>query len=149
MQTDPSHRAIASLQRLAEIFAERRRQLAAVVGLTEAQWRVLEEIDGDSFLPSMFARHRSISAAAVSRTLRHLLDLGLVQSSIGADDGRQRHYRLTTKGRRAIQRVEQAREVAVQQIWSDLPVADLQAFTRLSDELAQRLEAFAAAHTAA
>ena len=143
MQVDPAHRAIASLQRLAEIFAERRRQLAAAAGLTEAQWRVLEEVGGDGFLPSMFARRRAITAAAVSRTLRHLLDLGLVQSSIGTGDSRERHYRLTAKGRRAIATVEAARETAVKEVWESLPVGELEEFSRFSDELSQRLEGLA------
>ena len=143
MQVDPAHRAIASLQRLAEAFAERRRQLAAEADLTETQWRVLEEVGGDGFLPSMFARHRAVSAAAVSRTLRQLLDRGLVQSRIGAADGRQRLYSLTAKGRRALQRVHDAREAAVSQVWAPLPEKELEAFCRLSEELAQRLEAYA------
>ena len=50
--------AIANLQRLADTFAERRRQLAAGIDLTEAQWRVLEEIEDEDFLPSLFARRR-------------------------------------------------------------------------------------------
>ena len=74
MQESPAQRAIASLQRLAEAFAERRRQLAAEAELTETQWRVLEGIGGEGFLPSMFARQRDVSAAAVSRTLRQLLE---------------------------------------------------------------------------
>ena len=49
-------KAIANLQRLAEAFAERRRQLAAGIDLTEAQWRVLEEVGDEDFLPSLFAR---------------------------------------------------------------------------------------------
>ena len=68
------HRAIASLQRLADVFRERRRQLAREVGLSEAQWRMLEEVADDGFMPSMFARRRDCTPAAVSRTLRQLLD---------------------------------------------------------------------------
>ena len=51
--------AIAALQRLAELFSERRLQLARESGITETLWRVLEEVDDESFMPSMFARRRS------------------------------------------------------------------------------------------
>lgn len=145
MQDSPAHRAIASLQRLAEAFAERRRQLAAEADLTETQWRVLEEVGGEDFLPSMFARRRAVSAAAVSRTLRQLLERELVQARIGADDGRQRVYRLTARGRRALARVHAAREAAVKEVWTALPEKELEAFSGFSDELAARLEAYAEA----
>jgi DNA-binding MarR family transcriptional regulator len=144
VQADAAHRAITNLQRLAEVFTERRRQLAATAALTETQWRVLEEVSGEDFLPSMFARRRAITAAAVSRTLRQLLDQGLVQSAIGASDGRQRRYHLTTKGQRALQKVHDAREQAVRDVWSDLPTEELEAFGRFSEQLAQRLEKYAA-----
>jgi len=145
MQESSPHRAIASLQRLAEAFAERRRQLAAEANLTETQWRALEEIGGEDFLPSMFARRRAVSAAAVSRTLRQLLERELVQATIGPEDGRQRVYRLTARGRRALHRVHEAREAAVRQVWAALPAKDLEAFSRFSDELAGRLERYAEA----
>lgn len=143
MQDTPAHRAIGSLQRLAETFGERRRQLAAVAGLTETQWRVLEEVGGEDFLPSMFARERAVTAAAVSRTLRHLLERGLVEARIGSEDGRQRHYRLTARGRRALQRVHDAREAAVREVWAGLPRTELERFSAFAEELAERLERYA------
>ena len=146
MQDTPAHRAIASLQRLAEAFAERRRQLAAAAGLTETQWRVLDEVGGEDFLPSMFARQRAVTAAAVSRTLRQLLERELVRATIGADDGRQRVYRLTAKGRRALERVHDSREAAVDEVWATLPAPELEAFSAFSESLAERLETYAARH---
>ena len=143
MQASSAHRAIASLQRLAEVFTERRRQLAAEANLTETQWRVLEEVGGEDFLPSMFARRRAITAAAVSRTLRQLLERELVRATIGAEDGRQRVYRLTAKGRRALERVHDAREAAVREVWATLPTRDLEDFSHFSDRLAKRLEDYA------
>lgn len=143
MQETPAHRAITSLQRLAEAFSERRRQLAAEAELTETQWRVLEEVGGEDFLPSMFARRRAVTAAAISRTLRQLLERELVRATIGTEDGRQRVYRLTAKGRRALQRVHDARETAVREVWSTLPEGTLERFSAFSDELAERLERYA------
>lgn len=143
MQAETAHGAIAGLQRLADVFLERRRQLAAEAGLTETQWRVLEEIAGEGFLPSLFARRQSVTRAAVSRTLRQLSEGGWVTSKIGADDGRQRQYAPTAKGRRALQRVYAAREAAVRAVWADLPEAELRRFGTFADELATRLEAYA------
>ncbi len=138
--------AISSLQRLTDIFSERRRQLARQVGLTETQWQVLEEVEGEDFMPSMFARRRACSAAAVSRTLRQLLDRGLVQASIGTEDGRQRVYRLTAKGRRALERLRANRAEAISAVWEKFRSAELRSFERFASELAERLERYADEH---
>jgi DNA-binding MarR family transcriptional regulator len=136
--------AIANLQRLAAVFTDRRRQLAAGIDLTEAQWRVLEEVGDENFLPSLFARRRSITAAAVSRTLRQLLQRDLVRCGIGTEDGRQRRYALTARGRRALVEVAAARAQAVEEVWARIPRRDLATFSRVSGELAERLERYAA-----
>jgi DNA-binding MarR family transcriptional regulator len=140
-----THRAIASLQRLTALFGERRRQLAREAGLTETQWQVLEEVKGEEFMPSMFARRRSTSAAAVSRTLRQLLDEGLVEASIGAEDGRHRVYRLTARGRRVLERLDRSRARAIEAVWEPFATRDLREFNRFADALADRLERYAGA----
>ena len=137
--------AIESLQRLAELFGERRRALARDAGLTETQWRVLEEVAGEDFMPSLFAEQRSRTPAAVSRTLRQLLDHGLVEASIGVEDGRQRVYRLTPRGRRALQGLRRSRAKAVSAVWESLPADDLRRFRHFADQLSQRLEAYSEA----
>lgn len=136
-------RAIESLQRLAELFGERRRQLAREVGITESQWRVLEEVEGESFMPSMFARRRDTTPAAVSRTLRQLLDRDLVRATIGEGDGRQRIYRLTPKGRRTLDRLAERRADAIAAVWEKFSRSELAEFTTFATELSDRLEAYA------
>jgi DNA-binding MarR family transcriptional regulator len=138
--------AIASLQRLAELFAERRRQLAREANLTETQWRVLEEAEGEDFMPSMFARRRACTPAAVSRTLRQLLDRELLRVSIGASDGRQRVYRLTANGRRTLARLRESRARAIETVWEGFSPEQLLAFSRFASDLADRLEAYLGAH---
>src|SRR5262245_45585332 len=106
------HDAIAKLQRLTDLFRTRRAQLAADAGLTEQQWQVLERIATEPFMPSMFARHRESSAAAVSRLTRQLLEKRLVSVSVSAKDGRQREFVLTPKGRRTLAGLRASREAA-------------------------------------
>ena len=91
-------------------------------------------------MPSIFARRRSCTPAAVSRTLRQLLERDLVRASIGESDGRQRVYRLTPKGRRALERLTARRRHAIDSIWSPMRRTDLRNFTRLANDLAKRLE---------
>jgi DNA-binding MarR family transcriptional regulator len=139
----PVRGAIAALQRLAEAFQLRRAQLARDSGLTEAQYQVLEEIGSRAFMPSLFARRRESSAAAVSKVLRTLQDAGLAEATIGDGDARRRRYRLTAAGARLLESVEAGRRRAIDAVWSDLDAAELQRFARFSDRLAERLEAYA------
>ena len=137
------HDAIACLQRLTDLFAERRQQIARSVDLSEQQWAVLEEISSEHFMPSLFARQRESSAAAVSKILRQLLAKDLVSVQLGTSDGRQRRYELTAKGKRCIEGLRRERESAIRRVWSGLDSDGLDAFTRFGANLAQRLEEYA------
>lgn len=136
------HTAIRSLQRLTDLFRERRRQLAREVDLSEAQWRLLEEIAGDEFMPSMFARRHDYKPAAVSRTLRQLLDRDFVAVSISQEDARQRVYRLTASGRRVLRRLNANRERAIAAIWEQFSPAELERFNRFASALCDGLERY-------
>ena len=142
--TETIHRSIAQLQRLAELFQHRRHQLARSAGLSEQQWRVLEEISTEHFIPSLFARSRESSAAAVSKTLRQLLDKDLVRVSVSESDGRQRQYELSPKGKQTIAALRGERQRAIEAIWHELPEEDLSAFNALSETLVERIERYAA-----
>lgn len=136
-------RAIAALQELADLLAERRAQLARDAGLSEPQWRLLEGIAAPGFLPSLFARRSDVTAAAVSKVLRQLLEKDLVAVSISEQDARQRDYTPTARGRKALARIEAARQDAVRTIWSSLAPRDVSRFADLSEALAARLESYA------
>jgi DNA-binding MarR family transcriptional regulator len=135
--------AIEGLSRLADVFERRRQQIAREVGLTNAQWRLLEEIGREDFMPSLFARRRSCSPAAVSRTLRQLQDADLVRAAIARADGRCRAYSLTARGRRLMQRTTESRRRALDAVWRDLPDSEVARFGRFSADLADRLERYA------
>jgi len=135
--------AIENLGRLAELFFERREQLAREIGLTVPQWHILEEIAGQNFMPSMFARERESSPAAVSRILRQVQDRGLVTVSISATDGRQRRYELTERGARVLERLRGFRQRAIEAVWLDLDPAEVSRFSRFSADLIERLEVYA------
>ena len=137
------HEAIGRLQRLADLFRQRRVQLAQGAGLTEAQWEVLDRIGRDAFMPSLFARHRESSAPAVSRIVRQLLHKKLITVSVSETDGRQRRYRLTARGERTLELLHASRRRAIDAIWMDLDPQGLAAFTAFSDQLIARLESYA------
>jgi len=136
------HEAIACLGRLAGAFRRRREQLAASVGLTDGQWGVLEEIAREHFMPSMFAKTRESSAAAVSKTLRQLIDKDLVGVTLSKSDGRQRAYPLTAKGKRLLESLRQERELAIQEIWLTLDGDQVRGFATFAGELARRFEEY-------
>jgi DNA-binding MarR family transcriptional regulator len=142
-QPNRVHGAIACLQRLAGLLAERRAQIARSVDLTEQQWAVLEEISTEHFMPSLFARQRESSAAAVSKILRQLLAKDLVSVQLGEADGRQRRYELTAKGRRCIEDLRREREAAIRKVWSGFGDDELDQFVSFGNRLSERLEAYA------
>jgi DNA-binding MarR family transcriptional regulator len=144
-----AHEAIECLARLVDLTETRREQLAASVGLTDQQWGVLEEVATEHFMPSLFARRRESSAAAVSKILRQLVDKGLVVAAVAKDDARQRRYALTAKGKRVMDRLREGREAAVQQVWLSLDPDELRSFTAFGRTLIERLEHYAARVAAA
>jgi DNA-binding MarR family transcriptional regulator len=139
-QVTDVHEAIVHLQRLADLFQKRREQLAVSVDLTEHQWSVLEEIATEHFMPSMFAKQRQSSAAAVSKTIRQLVNKGLVSVSLAADDGRQRHYELSSKGQRVMSQLRAARQVAIAEVWMKQDAHELASFNQFAEKLGDALE---------
>jgi DNA-binding MarR family transcriptional regulator len=141
--SDDVHGAIRMVTRLTELFVERRKQLAESAGLTEQQWGVLEEIATEHFMPSLFARQRESSAAAVSKILRQLTDKGLITVSVSKADGRQRDYLLTAKGKRVMDRLRAGRQDAIAAVWLALDGRRLRDFTEFGSEIIERLSAYA------
>ena len=137
------YQAIACLQRLADAFERRRTQLASSVGLTEQQWEVLEEISNEHFMPSMFAKTRSSTPPAVSKTIRQLVDKGLVSVSLSKSDGRQREYVLTSQGKTTMAKLRHERELAISKIWLPLDRERLRSFVAFGTALTARLEQYA------
>jgi DNA-binding MarR family transcriptional regulator len=138
-QLDEIHWAIECLQRLSNAFVERRQQLAHSVGLTDHQWGVLEEISTEHFMPSLFAKQRDSSAAAVSKTIRQLVDKGLVEVRLNKSDARQRDYQLTPKARSVIHELRRARTRAIEQVWLNLAIEEVRQFTAFGNRLTRAL----------
>lgn len=141
--SQPLYDAIETLGRLTEGLQRRRQQLARSVGLSPQQWRVLEEIGRQDFMPSLFARSRDCSPAGVSRTLRQLQSRGLVRAAISPEDARRRDYHLTRAGERTLGALRRAREDALQAVWDGLDPEALARFAAFGALLAERLEAYA------
>ena len=136
------HQAIACLGRLTAAFRRRREQLALSVGLTDGQWGVLEEISREHFMPTMFAKTRESSAAAVSKTLRQLIDKDLVSVTLSKSDGRQRAYTLTAKGKRIMQTLREERALAIEKIWLKLDPHLVTSFVSFGTQLSDHLEEY-------
>jgi DNA-binding MarR family transcriptional regulator len=136
------HQAIEALQRLSDLFNQRREQIALGARLSVRQWGLLEEIATDHFMPSLFAQHRSVTPAAVSKLVRSLLERDLIRSSIAEGDRRQRNYVLTSAGRRLLDRVRLTRQNAINEVWADLPATELRRFAQFGDKLGDRLESY-------
>src|SRR5262249_14592496 len=140
-RTPDVHEAIGRLQRLADLFHQRRTQLAQGAGLTEAQWEILERIASEQFMPSLFARHRDSSPPAVSRIIRQLLRNRLLPVPLPPRDGRRPRSQLPPRARKPLAALRGLRRRAIDTIWMDLDPRALAAFPDFSGELIPRLEA--------
>lgn len=138
--TETIHEAIAALQRLSDLFNERREQIARGAGLSVRQWRILEEIATEHFMPSLFAERGSVTPAAVSKLVRGLLDRDLIRTSIATEDRRQRNYVTTAAGRKLLDGVRLTRQAAIDAVWADLPAAELRRFAKFGQRLGDKLE---------
>ena len=138
------HQAIGALQRLADLFNERRDEIARGAGLSVRQWQILEEVATEHFMPSMFAARGSVIPAAVSKLVRGLLERELIRASISTGDRRQRSFVLTAAGRKLLDGVRLTRQAAIDAIWADLPEAELLRFAKFGQKLGNRLEAYLA-----
>ena len=139
---ETAYTAIGQLNKLTAIFARRRSELAAQVGLTEQQWLMMEQISTTHFIPSLFAEERESSRAAVSKIIRQLVDKGLVNVKLDEKDARQRHYTLTTDGEQKMQTLRNLRERAINDIWMTLDHDALAGFCQFSEKLINSIETY-------
>jgi DNA-binding MarR family transcriptional regulator len=136
------HNAISVVQQLSAVFLKRRSELAAEVGLTEQQWLILERITDEHFMPSMFAKERDSSPAAVSKILRQLMEKGVIEAGLGAGDGRKREYTLTDKGKKTMDTLRSFRAEAIDSIWMSFDEESLSAFSKFSARLIESIESY-------
>lgn len=141
--TEEIHEAVACLQRLTDLFRQRRQALATSVGLTEQQWAVLEEIATEHFMPSLFARQSDRTPAAVSKVLRQLLDKDFIVVSLSSQDGRQRNYDLSSRGAQMLSELRKQREHAIAEIWQPFDSSAVRKFAQFGGQLSKRLEQYA------
>ncbi len=137
-------KCVEVLGSLAALFEERRRQLAESVHLTVQQWEVLEQVQHEHFMPSLFAQKRASSAAAVSKILRQLTDKGLIIAHVSDKDARQRDYEVTSAGQELLSLVRDQRRHAIDEVWLKLSRQQLEQFLEVGDELVSRLDSLAA-----
>ncbi len=104
---------------------------------------MLEVVQLEHFMPSLFAQEQDRSPAAVSKVLRQLTDKGLIAASVSELDARQRNYVVTHQGEAILRSLRKHREVAIEKVWLELSQEELGQFEVLGNKVAERLEAVA------
>ena len=85
--------------------------------------------------PSDLAGHVGVGKATITRQLKPLEALGLIERLQDPDDGRAHRWRLTGKGRERIAVVRKARRERMQSILDSWPEEDVRTLTRLLGRL--------------
>jgi len=121
---------------LAEIFERRRRCLRAT-RITIEQWRVLEEISTEHFIPSMFARsQRQARRRRYSKILRQLLDSGLVSAAIGRDGPQESELQADReRTSHAAGSARRRRQAAIEAVWTGFSRDELASFSTFASKL--------------
>ncbi len=145
--TSQSHReyayeAIELMRLLTAVFLKRRGQLAAKVGLTEQEWILLERMQTEHFMPSMFAKERDSSPAAVSKILRRLMEKKIIEAQLSNKDSRKREYCLTAEGKKVMSSLREMRERAIKNIWMTFDEKTLSTFCDFGSRLIESIELY-------
>lgn len=135
----PSDLEIALSLLQCELVARRNRFTPEAI--TWAQYDVLEilRIDG-SLRPSIISKRLGISRAQLSKALRVLKDLELVEQISDNTDGRAQATRLTTKGTTFLERAASQRHGAAQLVASVMTAGEQAIFAELCQKAAKGLQ---------
>jgi DNA-binding MarR family transcriptional regulator len=82
-----------------------------------------------------------LDTSTVSRKVRHLEELGLVQIVADREDGRARQVELLPAGRGALEQLLAVRRAAIRQVLAHWPARDREQLRVLLDRLVTDLEA--------
>lgn len=133
-------RLVLVLFDLANHLQRRGEQIAAEAGITTQQWLVLLQIAGDPnftarrtaldepLLASEIARERGLAKPTLSALVNALKSEGLIREDRDEHDRRRRRLVITTKGARALDKLEPLRRAANQRLLADLSQADRRKF---------------------
>lgn len=84
---------------------------------------------------SDLADYFGIDKSAISRQLRHLASLGLIERTVDAEDARARALTLTAEGNRSLTATRTARRARFRRLFASWSESDVDTFTRLLGEL--------------
>lgn len=116
-------------------------RLTAPQGLTSARWQVLGAIAlaGEPLSVPRVARRMGLTRQSVQASVNRLVDDGLLAAEPNADHVRSPLFRLTGSGNARYERLEAVQQDWIDGLTTDIPVAELQAASRVLRTLASRL----------
>ncbi|HEY0813488.1 MAG TPA: MarR family transcriptional regulator [Pseudonocardia sp.] len=116
-------------------------QLTASQGLTAARWQVLGAIAlaGEPLSVPRVARRMGLTRQSVQASVNRLVDDGLLAAQPNADHARSPLFRLTDSGTASYKSLQAAQQEWIDGLTTDIPLAELQAASRVLRTLASRL----------
>jgi DNA-binding MarR family transcriptional regulator len=129
---------IADLEREVAVFVHQERAVSGRLGreaypdLTAAAYRLLAHLaDRGRCRPSEIAEHIGVASSVVSRRLRLLETLGLIERLPAPDDGRASLVILTDEGRHRVSEVQEVRGRRLGELLESWPERDVRVLTEL------------------
>ena len=111
-------------------------------GLTSARWQVMGAIDlaGQPMTVAQIARRMGLSRQGVQRIVNDLMKIGLVKAKSNIDHKRSPLISISDEGEKAMQKVNQAQIVWVNQLSKGLKKQDINQSLELLETIRTRLE---------
>lgn len=129
---------LASALRIAVARTARTLRREAGEGVTPTLMCALATIEHhEPMTVGALAEHEHVSKPTVTRTVRAMVDAGLVSRTLDADDGRVSWLRLTPQGRRLLRRVRRRKDEYLAHRLRALEPEALEALHRAVDALAR------------
>lgn len=115
--------------------------LAAAEGLTSARWQVLGAVAlaGEPSPVPRIARRMGLTRQSVQVSVNRLVDDGLLAAEPNAGHARSPLFGLTDRGAASYARLRAVQQDWIDGLTADIPVAELQAASRVLQTLSTRL----------
>ncbi len=116
--------------------------ILAAHGISNQQWKVLSVLRYvEPATAQQVTQWVTLDKSAISRTVRSLLELGLLTRKLQSEDARNVHMSLTAKGRAVYQRISTQFSALQAELVADVPTEELTAFLGLLRKIERGLSA--------
>lgn len=137
----PLEEAVLNLLHTSDMLLKHGNQQLFQGPLTQAQFNILMILSHEpqGICQRDLARRVVVTKGNVSQHVANLEAMGCLRRRVSADDQRYRVVKLTTKGRRQIERLEPQYQRLIRELFRELSAAELKSLVRILGKVRSRI----------